>query len=676
MKKLHRIVLGILILCSVTSKAQQYKFGKVSKEELLEKSYKLDSSANAAVLYENKKVFFEYNDVKGFELVTEVFKRVKIYNKEGYDFATEEIALYKSRNVEEEVGGLKGVTYSFINNKIVETKLKKDGIFKEEVSDNYNQVKFTMPSLTEGAVIEYKYRIRSPFTRNIDKINLQYTIPIKKIEVKVETPEYYNFKKRTIGYLPIKVNETFKTGKINFNTKYRSGGGGIATGGTKTSYAYSTLDYRIGINIVSKTDVPAFKVEPYAGNSNNYLSSIVYELQYTKFPRSTVKNYATTWEDVTKKIYENSKFGGELKKVNYFKEEIDQLVDGVNNPTERAALIYNFVKRKMTWNRKTGVLTKKGVKTAYKDGSGNAAEINLMLTSMLKYAKLNANPILVSTRDKLISLFPTLEGFNYVITRIKFANGNVLYLDGTDKYGLPNILPNRVIQGTARIISESGNSRYLNLRPGNTSSNQYMMSYNIDEEGGVKGKVNIRHMEYLAHGFRVNHGAKNKESQIKRLQKKYEIPELLSYELKGVKEFGKGVNERFGFELEDQVEAIEDEMFFTPLLFLKDKENVFKSDERKYPVDFAYGYSNSYMTTINIPEGYEVVEFPKSEKIKMPEGLGEFSFISSAGNGTVQIRVTETINTPLISAEYYPILKEFYNKLVIKENEQVVLKKI
>ncbi|PKV49655.1 uncharacterized protein DUF3857 [Aquimarina sp. MAR_2010_214] len=671
MKNNNKLIICLAFIVSMTCYAQEYKFGKVSKEELLETVYDKDSSANAVVLYEKKNIHFEYNKSNGFEVITEVFKRIKLYNKEGYENATEEIYLYKNNSDKERVSNLKGVTYSLTGGNVTETKLKKDGIFEEEFSENRDLVKFTMPSLQEGSVIEYKYKIISPFNYYIDRIYLQYNIPIKKISVKVETPEYFNFKKRTVGYLPINLKESNSNGEINFVSKYRS------TGRTSsTSYSNSTVDYVINVNAVGNTNVPAFKKEPFDGNSDNYISSLVYELQSTKFPNSTVKNYSTTWEDVAKKIYSSSKFGGELKKVNYFKEDIDQLISGVSDPKKKAGLIYTFVKKKMVWNKKNRVYANGGVKKAYKEGTGNAAEINLMLMAMLKYAKVDTNPILVSTSDRLISLFPTLNGFNYVIARVKLPDGNILYLDATDKHGLPNILPNRVIQGAARIIAKNGTSQYLNLRPKKASANQYSMQYDIDDQGTVVGKLNMRHKDYLAHSFRVNNSEKDIESNTKRLQKRYEITEVNQYTQKGVKEYGKGVNERFSFSLDNQVEAIDGEMFFTPLLFLRDKENIFKSDERKYPIDFAFGYSNAYVVNIKIPEGYEIVEFPKSEKIKMPEGLGEFSFISSAGNGFLQLRITETINSPLILAEHYPVLKQFYNKLVEKENEQVVLKKI
>ena len=104
------------------------------------------------------------------------------------------------------------------------------------------------------------------------------------------------------------------------------------------------------------------------------------------------------------------------------------------------ALIFDFVKSKVKWNEYYGKYTSDGVKKAYKEQVGNVAEINLMLTSMLRYAGLNANPVLVSTRDNGIPLFPTREGYNYVISCVELPTGKVL-LDATNKYGSPNILP-------------------------------------------------------------------------------------------------------------------------------------------------------------------------------------------------------------------------------------------
>jgi hypothetical protein len=53
---------------------------------------------------------------------------------------------------------------------------------------------------------------------------------------------------------------------------------------------------------------------------------------------------------------------------------------------------FKFVQHKMNWNNQNGYYTDKGVIKAYIDRTGNVAEINFILTAMLKFAGINANP--------------------------------------------------------------------------------------------------------------------------------------------------------------------------------------------------------------------------------------------------------------------------------------------
>ena len=132
MKKVFTVLLVLFI--SQNFIGQNYKFGKVSIEELQEKNHPLDSSANAAYLYKYRKTSFEYQQEKGFQLVTEIHERIKIYNQEGFDYATKSISLYKSNSNKEKVNTIKAYTYNLVDDKIEDTKLKKDGIFKTELS--------------------------------------------------------------------------------------------------------------------------------------------------------------------------------------------------------------------------------------------------------------------------------------------------------------------------------------------------------------------------------------------------------------------------------------------------------------------------------------------------------------------------------------------------------------
>ncbi|MBG6131349.1 hypothetical protein IWQ47_002782 [Aquimarina sp. EL_43] len=676
MKNINTLLFGFFFIVSASGFAQEYKYGKVSKEELAEQSYAMDSTAHAAVLYEKKHVHMNYSQSQGFQLITEVYKRIKLYKKDGFDYATDEVFLYHKNGEDEKIMSLKGVTYSLVDNKIVETKLKKDGIFKNEYSKYYDQIKFTMPSLQEGSIIEYKYKIISPFVYNMDRIYLQYEIPIKKLDVVVESPEYFIFKKFTSGYLPVDIKESKHNSKIMLTSKTRTSSGGVMGGTVKTQYSTNDVDFKVIKNTINSTNIPAFKIEPFSGNVKNYISSISYELSSVNWPNRPVKYYSTTWEDVAKTIYKSGNFGEELKKKSYYEEDLKAVVSRSENQTTKMMKVFNYVKKRMRWNDAYAVGTSVGVKKAYKEKTGNSAEINLMLTSMLSHVGLDANPVLVSASNRVIALFPTVDGFNYVISRVKLADGSHVYLDATDRYALPNVLPDRVIRGSGRVISKNGTSQRVNFRPKRPSLKRYSAQCQIDKDGAVKGKFNVRHMDYFAHDFRIENEAKDDESKVKRFKKRFGLDEIEEYTVKGINEAGKGVSESFNFISYDQVESIENEMYFSPLLFLRDKENVFKSNNREYPIDFGYGFTNAYMVSIKIPEGYEVAELPKSGAFKMPENIGAFSFRSNVTNGMIQIVVNETVNVAFLPSDYYLTLKEFYNQVIEKENEQIVLKKI
>lgn len=109
MKKL--ILTLTITLIVINLNAQDYKFGKISKEELNEQFYPLDSSANAVILYKKRYTYFDFVQNQGFQVVTEVQERIKIYNSEGFDWATKEIRFYKSSDSKESVSGVKATTY-------------------------------------------------------------------------------------------------------------------------------------------------------------------------------------------------------------------------------------------------------------------------------------------------------------------------------------------------------------------------------------------------------------------------------------------------------------------------------------------------------------------------------------------------------------------------------------
>lgn len=672
--KIKLITLTLLLFIAQISVAQDFKFGKVSKEELQEKAHPVNPDANAAVLYREFKTNFEYSEADGFYTVTDVVERIKIYNNEGFKWGSKSIRLYQgSGGSKEEMTSLKAFTYNLSSDgKIEDEKLRSDGIFEEEASKNWDRKKFTMPNLKEGCVIEFKYTLKSPFISSVDKYVFQETIPVNQAYLKFASPEYLNYKTHQRGWLPINITKNNRPRTINY--RYTQSAAISGSGGADKSIS-AKMNFQENTSEVTMRSVPAVTEEVYAGNIDNYTSSIKFELAFTKFPNSTYNSYSHSWEDVSERIYKSTSFGAEIKKTNYFKDDVDALLVGATSPSEKMTRIFEHAKSKMTWNSVYGIYTDEGVKNAYKKGSGSVGDINLALTSMLRYAGLNANPVLISTRNNGVPIFPTRDGFNYVISGV-VIDGAVYLYDATNKSGEVNILEDKLLNWQGRMVLDEKTSAWVPLAPKKHAIQNTMLSIEIDKDLSVKGTSKNRVSGHYAMATRDRYENLNEDAKRKMLEKNKGETELNTIAFENLDILNKPVTYSYDFEASHTMEDIGGKLYFSPLIFLATAETPFKLDDRKYPVDYGYKWKDRYLVNIKIPEGYTVESIPESTSFGMEQGIGSYKYsISNTGN-KIQLSVELAMNEAVIPAGDYAGLKRFYELLIDKENEKVVLSKI
>jgi hypothetical protein len=661
------IVLYIFFCKELVS--QETKFGAVSKEELTQTSYPADPTASAAVLYREKNIYYQYIQSVGFKLVTYVYERLKIYRKDGFKYATVKENLYKNGGDIENISGLKAFTYNWENGSIVKQKLDRSGEFTTELNKYSIEEKFTMPNVKEGSVIEYAYRLESPFYGTIKELQLQYDIPIQDEDITIEIPEYFVFKTMVKGYLPVKPIYSSSIEKIDFVNKVNSDGRSHKT------YSTSSMNYRINKTSFHMKLVPALKEEPFVNHMDNYRSSISYELQYVQFPQTARTDYATTWEKVVENIYKSKGFGDQLDNSKYFRDELASAIEGSTDDASKMSSIFHYVQQRMTWDKFLGYSSEKGVKDSYTEKSGNTADINLMLIAMLRKAGLEAHPVILSTRDNGVPLFPTMNGFNYVVAAVTI-NGVQTLLDATNKYTEPDILPMNALNWQGKLIKEDGSFSTLSVIPEKQSRENVVSNLRIDAAGEVSGKLRKIGTDYYAFRFRNNFGDVSRETYLEKLESKNTGMEIISYTLQNEKTLGRPIIEEYEFKLEDQVNRIGDKMYFSPLFHTARTENPFKLEQRNYPIDFVHPWEEKYVFNIAIPEGYEVLSIPENLNIVLPNNVGGFVYQTIYKGQMLQILVSIKMNQAIIPAAAYAELKEFYKIVVEKEAEKVVLTKI
>ncbi|TGD57408.1 transglutaminase domain-containing protein [Flavobacterium humi] len=664
---MKKYLIALLVLSGLCLKAQTKELGKVTIEELKQKTHPNDSSAAAAVLFEVGRTSFEYSQTNGFEIVTEVLTKIKIYKKEGYEYANKSASYYIGGSASEKLEFSKAITYNLMNGKIEKTKLGSDGEFIEKVNKNWARKKISMPNVKEGSIIEYKMTLRSPYITNFPDWQFQRDIPVSYSEYTTYVPEYYVYNVRNKGFLSPVVKKENTQNSITSTSKERGWG-------VTTKFDQNVTNYKeLKTNYVL-TDVPALKDESYVNNINNYKTTVIHELAGERFPNRAYENYATDWETVVKKIYENEDFGNELNKTGYFEKDLDAILKGSTSLEEKMAVVFNYVKARMNWNEYYGYTCDNGVRKAYQEKTGNAAEINLMLTAMLRYAGFEANPVLISTRSNGIALFPSRTAFNYVIAGIEL-NNRVVLLDATDKNALPDILPTRDLNWLGRIIRKNNSSAEIDLMPKSNSKEVMYIMANVSPEGNVSGKIRDQYFDYNAFVFRGVNNKVAKDSYVEKLEKRHQGLEITDYAVQNNNDLSKPIQEEYSFTSNNSVEIIGDKMYFSPFLYLAMTENPFKQETREYPVDFVYPHQDKFVVSITVPEGYAIETLPQSKSIGMPDELGNFRYNISSNGNQIQLLYTIDINQAIISSEYYESLKGFYKEVVDKQTEKIVLKK-
>lgn len=673
MKIIKLFSLSILLLFISKVTAQEFKLGKVSIAELEQKVHPKDSSAAAAILYKKGKTRIEYDVDNGFITLTEVETRIKIYKKEGYNWANQGVWYYNTINLPEKVIFTDAVTYNLAGGKIEKTKLKSEGIFDENVDKFRALKKIAMPNVKEGSVIEFRYTIKSPTDRLIREWNFQTHIPVNYSEFITYIPEYYSFNTKQKGYVFPKITSEKNSRTVIIPNKERTVGAGKES--TLTQYDTDKFDY-----IETKTrylaeNFPAIKEEAYVNNVDNYLSSIQHELSMIKNFKGEKKMYSTDWNSVVKTIYNYDDFGPELNKTGYFEEDLKTLLAGVNNTDDKINIILNYVKSRVKWNDYFGYSCDKGVKKAYKEKSGNIADINLMLTAMLRYSGLTANPVLVSTRSNGIAIFPNRTAFNYVIAAVETPNGNVL-LDASDKFSTPNVLPFRALNWSGRLIRNDGSSEEVNLMPKKSSIDNVTLNYSINSDGKITGKARRQLADYQALMNRDDINGVKEEDYLEKLENQNNKIEITDYIRTNEKEILLPVIETYSFTGDNLCEIIGEKIYVSPMLFFTNEKNPFKQETREYPVDFGFPFTNRYNITIQIPEGFTVETLPAPALINMQDNLGIFKFNIGTNGNLLQLNVQHQINEAIVSTEQYEMLKEYYKGMIAKETEKIVLKRI
>jgi len=676
MKKLKVLCTAVLALAIYQCYADgsPIKFGKVSESELKMPVYDQDSSAHAAILCDYGETWFEYDrsGEKGFQVYFKRIVRIKVFDEQGVNSGDFKIILYQSSSSDREMLiATEGITFNLENDKIVKTKLENKSIMEKEEDKYHIASIFAMPNVRQGSVMDITYTIKSDFLFNIQSWNFQYMIPVKWSEYYVKIPEYFLYKHTLLGYNSLAINEnSTQMGSITFVSSERSGGMV-----TKTTYNNENITYKDYCYRLAMKDIPAFKEEAFLTTSSNYRSIYSFELKSTKSIDNVYKDYTNSWEKINELLLDDENFGKRIKNSGFIRDDIEALIAGIQDTTEKVITIYEFLKDKMRWNL-TNSLTSEDLKKPYNEGSGTSADINLLLVKALREAGIEAQPVALSTRKNgmINPAHPSLSDFNYVIALVK-TNGKNMLLDATEPDTPAGLLPERCLNEKGRIICEK-NADWVSLIPEGSDKRSSLYSLALSPDGNIAGKVTHKRELYNALSYRKEiHNASSIEDFYKEQEKETEGLTYQSKKMTALDSIYDPVGEEIELSFSEGTDMSGDLIILNPLLFENTSENPFKLKERNYPVEFPYPINELLIFTYELPPGFTAEELPKPAMVTLPSNAGKFVYNVTLNGNTLMITSTIQIKKTMFIPDEYENLKEFFNLIISKQSEQIIIRK-
>ncbi len=471
MKKTLLFVTTFLI--SISAFAQDFPFGQVSNQELEMKKYDKDTSAHAVYLNEYGSSRINLNTEYDTRLTFEYHAKIKFFDSKEFEKeGTIEIPIYNSDNmVYEQVEDIKGITYyKDDNGNMQQAELDPKKVFRVKDSKHWSTMKFAMPALRSGCIIEVSFRVISPYLHNFHSWNFQDAIPKVNSEYEVHIPGVYNYNASLKGYLKLTKN----TSKVE--TKCFTFGTGSA----------DCSDIVYGIS-----NVPAFIEEDYMTSEKNYRSSVNFELEeYTNLNTGAKTKVTKEWKDIDYLLKTESWFGSQLKRKSLMKEKIAPVIAGKTDELEKAKAIYAYIKSTIKWNEQDDFSSDDGISKALDNHTGNSGDINLALVTALNAAGITTEAVLLSTRahGNLNKLYPNLGDFNYVIAKANIGDKSYL-LDATEPLLPFGMLPLRCLNDQGRVFSLDKPSYWMDIATQQRENVTYSFDLTLQDDGKMKGSI-------------------------------------------------------------------------------------------------------------------------------------------------------------------------------------------
>lgn len=638
------------MLIGTSGFCQDFKFGKISEQELTMESYDKDPDANAVILYEEN--YLQYALSAQGARDSRYWMRIKILKTEGIDQADISFTYINHTALRESISGIDAAAYNLENGKIVKTSLKKQYIFNERIDEHHMCIKFSIPEVRVGTVIEYRFCHSSPNLTYIPPFVVQHDIPVVCSHMQAEIPEFFKMRIDQKGYIPLNIKEDAGSASLPLN-------------------AGNQCPYTTRIIKVDGSNIPALKSESYIWSLSDFRSMVRFELSQIAFPFAPVRNFAGTWKSVNDALFQSS-FNTCCRIGNPYKDQVKAIVAAQGDARAKAHEVLKLVQSKMKWNKEYRLFSTNPRAAATK-GTGSSAEMNFILMAALKDAGLNVAPILL--RPRHMGRLPyTYASFDYIITfvvRIDLGNEQYVYADATDPNSDLNVLPQELLVDRARIYGVNGEDGWCDLSQLTKNNMTARMLLTISPDGTITGTVIETYTNQAAFNISTKYTlAQSEEKYIDDIEKEQNI-QIENLKIDGIGTLQ--VTQKYT--LTTTSNCSDEYIYLNATILPFMTTNTFNTSSRILPIEFANAQNYEIRGLLTLPEKYIVEECPPTIGLVSEDKTLTCRYTSQTTLNNLQFLFTFSQQRLIYLPTEFDQLNSFFGLVANQNNSQIVIRK-
>lgn len=247
-------------------------------------------------------------------------------------------------------------------------------------------------------------------------------------------------------------------------------------------------------------------------------------------------------------------------------------------------------------------------------------------------------------------------------------------LDATDELLPYYLLPTRCLNQKGRIIDRD-TTVWVDMNSKKKFKKVAMYNLSLEDDMTLTGTFNYANYDYAAYHWRKKFEQFTDEDEyIDNLIRGMDGLNIDDATFTNVNNIYEPVKEAYDMTIENIVIKA-DSLIYLPIMTYENiEDNLFNSKTREYPIDFTYPRERSGVMNISLPSNIEVVEIPEPLKVNMPDRSLDYVYsLTQMGNKLI-LNYRLRVNKPIVSILEYDNLRTFYEYIIEKEAEPVILK--